>query len=57
MKKFTSSYSLDGRTFVFSILSYKHEVDKWKKSHKGWSSSVREPLEIYTTPYISKNLL
>ena len=57
MKKFTSSYSLDGRTFVFSLLSYKHEVDKWKKSHKGWSSSVREPLEIYTTPYISKNLL
>ena len=44
-------------TFIFSFLSYQPEVDKWKKFQKYFYLNVCEPLEIDTTPYISKNLL
>ena len=32
------------------LSSYESEVDKWKKSFKYYSSYVREPLEVDTTP-------
>ena len=36
--------------FYFSLSSYEREADNWKKSFKYYSSNVREPLEIDTTP-------
>ena len=54
-KKIHLSYLLDGCIFIFS--HYKHEADKWKKFLKYYSLNVGEPLEIDTTPQISKNLL
>ena len=41
---------MDGCTFIFSYLSYKREVGKWKFFLKYYSFNVREPLEIDTTP-------
>ena len=50
IKNFTSGYLLDGKIFMFSLLSYEPEVDKWKKFVKCYSFNVREPLEIDTAP-------
>ena len=44
-------------TFYFFTLSCQREVDKSKKSHKYYSSNIREVLEIDPIPYISKNIL
>ena len=44
IKNFTSSYQLDGRTFILSHSSYKCEVDKWKNSLNiavSWSLSTQ----------------
>ena len=41
----------------FSLSSYKREVDKWKNVLKYDSLNAGEPLQIDTTPQISKNLL
>ena len=40
-----------------SLSSYKREVDKWKNFLKYDSFNPGEPLQIDTTPQISKNLL
>ena len=40
-----------------SLSSYKREVDKWKNFLKYDSFNPVEPLQIDTTPQISKNLL
>ena len=40
-----------------SLSSYKREVDKWKYFLKYDSFNPGEPLQIDTTPQISKNLL
>ena len=40
-----------------SLSSYKREVDKWKNFLKYDSFSPGEPLQIDTTPQISKNFL
>ena len=40
-----------------SLSSYKREVDKWKNFLKYDSFNPGEPLQIDTTPQISKNFL
>ena len=44
-------------TYIFSLSSYKREVDQSKKFLNCSSLNVRERLEIDTTPCICKNLL
>ena len=38
------------KLFIFSILSYEREADKWKKFFKCYTLNVHEHLEIHTTP-------
>ena len=52
IQEYTSGISVHANEIrvIFSLSSYEHEVDKWKKSFKYYSSNVRELLEIDTTP-------
>ena len=50
IKKFHFELLTRWDILIFSLSSYKREVDKWKKFLKYYNLTVSEPLEIGTTP-------
>ena len=50
IKKFHFELLTRWDILIFSLSSYKREVDKWKKFLKYYNLTLSEPLEIGTTP-------